>query len=226
MKTIQQTLIISTLLLFMGCGDDIKITSSVTAPVAKDDKASLASGASIQIDILSNDRASDGRTLDTSSVNITSDVKEGATVLANNGTVTYTSDGVFVGSETFTYTVKDTNSTTSNKATVTITISETTTSPTEEIVNTAPTAVNDTATTSTGVQISIDVLNNDVNNGGGLADISIVRDSNNGVSIANNNGTVTYIPNSAFTGVDTFTYQVQDDDGLVSNTATVTITVS
>jgi len=224
MKTIQQTLIISTLLLFVSCGDNILITSSVTAPVAKDDNVTVVNGGSVKIAILSNDRASNKRTLDTSSVKIISDVSKGATVLENDGSVTYTSDSLFIGKETFTYTVKDTNGTTSNKATVTVTISETSTTTVTQ--TTAPTAVNDTATTSNGVQVIINVLNNDINNGGGLGDISIVKDSSNGATIINTNGTITYIPNGGFTGVDTMSYQLKDNNGLLSNTAIVTITVS
>jgi N-acetylneuraminic acid mutarotase len=48
----------------------------------------------------------------------------------------------------------------------------------------------------------------------------------NGTLINNFDGTFVYTPDSNFSGVDSFTYTVSDNDGLTSNPATVTITVS
>ena len=42
----------------------------------------------------------------------------------------------------------------------------------------------------------------------------------------NGDGTVDYVPDANFFGTDTFTYTVQDDDGAISNIATVTVTVT
>jgi len=42
----------------------------------------------------------------------------------------------------------------------------------------------------------------------------------------NNDGTVTYTPNPDYQGPDSFTYTVEDDDGAVSNEASVNLTVS
>ncbi|SFV71821.1 putative RTX toxin [hydrothermal vent metagenome] len=246
MKNIlQKTLILSTTVLLINCADDIEIPASLTAPVAKDDNATVSSGSSTTIKVLSNDSPSENRVLDTSSIIITTDVKEGATVVNSNGTVTYTSDGVFTGTETFLYTVKDTNGTTSNKATVRVTISTDTTATDttatnttatnttatdtkEEVVvtKTAPKAINDSSSTTQGTAITISLLDNDIDNGDGLNKITIIQDTKNGTVILNANGTATYTSTSTFTGTDTFTYQVSDRNGLNSNTATVTITVT
>ena len=48
----------------------------------------------------------------------------------------------------------------------------------------------------------------------------------NGTVVNNGDGTITYTPNAEFIGEDQFDYTVKDDDGAVSNVATVTITVS
>ena len=48
----------------------------------------------------------------------------------------------------------------------------------------------------------------------------------NGSTVVNADNTVTYTPNANFNGTDSFTYTVVDNLGLVSNTATVTVTVS
>ena len=48
----------------------------------------------------------------------------------------------------------------------------------------------------------------------------------NGSVVNNGDGTITYTPNPGFTGEDHVEYTVQDDDGAMSNIATVTITVS
>src|SRR5947199_9467870 len=47
-----------------------------------------------------------------------------------------------------------------------------------------------------------------------------------GTLTAPSSNTVTYTPNAAFTGTDTFTYKATDGQGVSSNTATVTITVN
>ena len=47
----------------------------------------------------------------------------------------------------------------------------------------------------------------------------------NGILINNGDGTVTYTPNSGFSGQEHFEYTVKDDDGAVSNNAGITIRV-
>jgi len=47
----------------------------------------------------------------------------------------------------------------------------------------------------------------------------------NGTAVPNTNGTVTYTPNAAFAGADSFTYTVQDNCALVSNAVAAAVTV-
>lgn len=96
-----------------------------SAPVAQDDSASTSTSAAVTIDVLSNDSDADGNTI--SIDQIASPTADGQLSVNANGTVTYTPDAEFSGSDSFTYTVTD-GSLSSNAATVTITVGLSTTS--------------------------------------------------------------------------------------------------
>ncbi|MEQ1637885.1 MAG: Ig-like domain-containing protein [Methylococcales bacterium] len=94
-------------------------------------------------------------------------------------------------------------------------------------VNTAPVAYDDAATTKQGQPITGNLLANDTDAEANILVSSIIigtQPANGGV-IVNGDGSVTYTPNAGFAGTDTFTYAVKDALGLVSNIATVTVTV-
>ena len=89
----------------------------------------------------------------------------------------------------------------------------------------APTAGNDTAITPVKTAVTIAVLANDSDPGGSALTVVGVTQPVNGTAVVNADNTVTYTPNIAFSGTDTFTYQDRDALGFVSNVATVTIQV-
>ena len=93
--------------------------------------------------------------------------------------------------------------------------------------NQPPVANNDSAVTNQNTAIDINVAGNDSDPDGSIvpSSIAIASGVKNGSTAKNNNGTVSYTPDTGFTGSDSFTYTVQDDGGAVSNLATVTITV-
>jgi hypothetical protein len=93
--------------------------------------------------------------------------------------------------------------------------------------NNAPVAVDDNATVDLNGTASISVLSNDTDSDGSIdpTSVSIKTYTTNGTLTTTNEGIIIYKPNSGFTGVDSFTYNVKDDKGAVSNDATVTITV-
>ena len=94
-------------------------------------------------------------------------------------------------------------------------------------VNQPPTAVNDTAVTTEGVPVTVNVVSNDTDDGGvDASTVAVVGPPANGTAVPNGNGTVTYTPNFGITGVDTFTYTVADAQGAVSNQAMVTVTIN
>jgi len=96
------------------------------------------------------------------------------------------------------------------------------------IVNSRPTANPDNVTTKEDRAVAIPVLNNDRDVDGVIdpATVTLVAGSapTHGTWTITD-GVVTYTPNANFSGSDSFQYTVQDNDGFVSNAATVTITV-
>lgn len=89
--------------------------------------------------------------------------------------------------------------------------------------NTAPAAVDDTATTVAGTAVTIDVLANDSDPDGDALTVTAVTAGANG-AVSTDGRRVTYTPVSGFTGNGTFTYTIADGNG-GSATASVTVTV-
>nr|WP_013334799.1 CARDB domain-containing protein [Gloeothece verrucosa]ADN18050.1 YD repeat protein [Gloeothece verrucosa PCC 7822] len=85
-----------------------------------------------------------------------------------------------------------------------------------------PIAVNDSATTKQNQFIVIDVLANDSI---GTFNPQIKTDSSHGKIVVNSDGTISYTPVGKFSGTDMFSYFLTDENGLISNEATVTVTV-
>ena len=98
----------------------------------------------------------------------------------------------------------------------------------EQGIGEPPVATDDQATTDEDIAVEIDVLANDVDTDGTLdpATVAIVAPPTHGqLAIDTATGTVTYTPAADYNGDDSFRYTVRDDDGNVSNVATVTLTV-
>jgi hypothetical protein len=74
----------------------------------------------------------------------------------------------------------------------------------EAPANTAPLATDDEAQTDEGVAVTVDVLANDSDPDGHALAVDTVSDPANGTA-ATNDADVTYTPDPAFVGVDTFT---------------------
>jgi hypothetical protein len=83
-----------------------------------------------------------------------------------------------------------------------------------------PVANPDSVTTAPGTAVNINPLANDT----GLTQITATTNPSNG-SVVQNGNTLTYTPNSGFTGTDTFTYTATDAMGGNAQTATVTVNV-
>jgi len=91
----------------------------------------------------------------------------------------------------------------------------------------APLAVDDSASTGQGVAKVIDVTGNDsaLFNPIDPATVVVTSGPANG-TVTPGFGTVTYQSHAAFSGTDSFTYTVANQLGTVSNSATVTVTVT
>jgi len=97
-----------------------------------------------------------------------------------------------------------------------------------EEVNKSPVANTDWATTDVDTAVVIDVTANDTDADGTIdvTTVTIVANPDDGtVSVNAATGKVTYTPDSGFSGTDTFTYRVKDNDGTNSNTASVIVTI-
>ena len=94
--------------------------------------------------------------------------------------------------------------------------------------NQPPIAANDSAVTTEATAVNINVISNDTDLDGAIdpATVTITGAAGNGTTVPNVDGTVTYTPNTGFTGTDTFTYTVEDNEGALSNEATVTVTIT
>ena len=134
-----------------------------------------------------------------------------------DGTITYTPNANWFGTDTYTYQVCDDDGA-CDQATVTITVAD---------VNDPPVAVDDTDSTPEDTPVTTDVLANDSDVDGTLdtASLVIITPPANGTVTVNADGTITYTPNANWFGTDTYTYEICDDDGACDQ-ATVTITVA
>ncbi|MEO1206350.1 MAG: Ig-like domain-containing protein [Pseudomonadota bacterium] len=93
------------------------------------------------------------------------------------------------------------------------------------VSNPVPTAVADQVSTALDTPVTLSVVANDVDpDGDGLSVYSINGVPSNGIVIMNDDGTVTYTPDTDFSGTDTFTYLVTDGEGGFDD-ATVTVVV-
>ncbi|MDM9385690.1 PKD domain-containing protein [Chlorogloeopsis sp. ULAP01] len=105
--------------------DDIRIlNNNLIAPFANNDTATTDQAQPVTINVLSNDSDADG-TLNPNSVLIGTAPTNGSIIINNDGTITYTPNGSFVGIDTFTYVTLDNDNAISNEATITVTVNNT-----------------------------------------------------------------------------------------------------
>ncbi len=193
---------------------DVAITSVDDPPVAVADNGSLIQNTTLAIDVLSNDHDVDDA-IDASSVVIVGSPLHG-TVLINpvNGVITYQPETDYLGSDSFSYSVKDANGMSSNVVSVMLTVSP---------PNKPPVAVNDALDYNLVTPLTIDVLANDHDPDNDLSELTIVAVSTPTFgTVAIQSNQIVYQPVGEQSGTVIFTYTIQDPGGLTS-TATVTV---
>lgn len=94
----------------------------------------------------------------------------------------------------------------------------------DTLFNTAPMAVDDSASTLPGQAVTITVLANDSDPDGDDLAVSTITTPGRGVAVINGASAIEYTPAAGFAGVDTFTYTLVDASGGES-TASVTVNV-
>ncbi len=200
--------------------DTATVTVTVTAinnpPVAIDDIDGTTGTNAVAIDVAGNDIDVDGN-LDINSVITLTNPSSGTLTLLGGGVISYTPSSNFSGIDTFTYRIFDTGLL-SDIATVTVTVTA---------INNPPIAIDDTDVTTGTNAVAIDVAGNDTDVDGNLDINSVITLTNpsSGTLTLLGGGVISYTPSSNFSGIDTFTYRIFDT-GLLSDTATVTVTVT
>ncbi len=89
----------------------------------------------------------------------------------------------------------------------------------------APTANNDTAITTEGTAVLINVLANDTDPDGDALTVSSVGPAAHGSVVNNGDGTLTYTPALGYVGVDTFTYTICAPEGCLTTSSTAAVTI-
>ena len=187
--------------------------SSNTNPDALNDTQTIAEDASAtEITVLSNDTDVDSDKVQI--FKISTDPSNGK-VAVENGKIFYTPDANYVGTDSFTYIVKDGRSG-FDEATATITITA---------INDDPSAKTDNISVETGASAAImDILGNDIDVDGDTLTVTDVNDALKGGTVVLTDGVVTYAPKAGFTGTDSFTYTVSDGTATATATANITVT--
>ena len=200
---------------------DVAVTNQEDAkPLASDDSAATDEDTPIAIDILANDSALTDAPL---TVTIQTNPANGTATVDAANLVTYSPNLNFNGSDGFQYQVCD----------VDVDCSQAFVSLIIAAINDPPTTINDTASTTSNIPISIDVLVNDSDVEGDmlLLDTFDSTSAKGGAVTRLDAGTpqdlsddqLNYLPATDFYGEDTFTYFASD--GSLASGATVTVTV-
>lgn len=178
-------------------------------PVALDDSAETTVNQAVTIAVLANDSDPNQRPF---SLTGTGDAAHGQVTLNPGGTVTYTPEANFVGTDSFTYVITNSDGT-SASATVRLEVLD----PTKP-----PDAITDVAVTPMDQPVVIAVLANDTIPDGSSR-VASVGAPHDGTAVLNGDGTVTYTPRSGFRGTDVFDYRI--GGGLVGDSAIVLVAV-
>ncbi len=172
------------------------------SPNVVDDTENTTADVPVNHDPTTNDSDPEGDDLTVSAV---SDPLNGSAEVEPDGTVTYTPDPGFVGTDTYTYTVCDSFGNCED-GTVTVVVSP----PPNE----TPVGGDDEAATPTDTPVVLNVLANDSDaDDDPLTVNDIPTQPTNGDVVINPDGTVTYTPDPGFVGIDVFEYEVCDDAG-------------
>jgi hypothetical protein len=191
-------------------------------PTANDDIITTVTedSSNVALDLLANDTVAPDENETLSIVFITQGTQGGTVALSGTGEfVLYTPAPDFDGTDTFTYTIRDSNGG-EDTATVAVNL---------QAASDVPTAGDDAFPVDEDVvSFPLDVLDNDASNAVGGGDVTVVAigtpDQGGVVSIAAGGLNVLYSPAPDFFGTETFSYTVNDEGGL-SAQATVTVTV-
>jgi len=191
----------------------VTVSNVNSEPVAVADAAATSENTPVSISVLANDSDPDGTTADLTLTIVTPPANGDASV--SGDAIVYDPDTGFAGTDSLEYQIEDADGATAN-ASVTISVAQ---------VNGPPLAANDTATTLQGVAVTINVLSNDSDPDDDDLTLSVTEAPASGSAVPRPNGSILYTPIAGFAGIDSFTYEISDTSGEVSD-AVVTVTVT
>jgi len=215
---------------------NISVSAVNDLPIAINDTINTSEDITATINLLLNDSDVDN-TINATTIDlnqITPGVQNsinnpsGVWSVNNQGLLTFSPALNYNGTSTIQYTVIDASSGVSNVAQVIVQVSS---------VNDAPIASNDVLTTLEDTPVTLNLLSNDSDIDNTIDSSSIDLDLTatgiqntvttvGGVLSVTSTGVLNFTPNLNYNGVITRTYKVNDVQGLQSNAATITITVS
>ena len=189
----------------------LTVTAVNDPPVADNESFTTEQNTPLVIqvsDLLDGDSTGAANENDTLSVTAVTDGTNGTAVL-NNGTVTYTPEATFNGSDSFTYTLSDGTDTATGTVSVQV----------NELL--APVAGDGAINTSENTAGTIDLSS--LLTGGTPDTLTVTTDGSDG-SASISGTTLTYTPNANFNGTDSVVYTATNAAG--SDTGTISVTVS
>lgn len=170
-------------------------------PIANKDSVYIDPNTSITIDVQSNDVDIDGKGLVTTTIN--DEPRHGTAVVVNADSIFYTPDLDYIGFDTLQYTICELG--VAGLCDDTIVIINV------GVVNQPPIAIDDTLTLYNNTTKPISVLPNDIEPDGDPVTVTIVAPPLHGSITSSEPGVYQYVPNSGFSGIDSFIYQICDD---------------
>jgi hypothetical protein len=190
---------------------EIVIAGRNDPPQAEMDTDTIRTAQDRAIAVTENDRDVDDNL---AAVQVVRPPSNGTAVARSGGTIVYTPDSTFSGTDRLTYAVFD-EAGASDTAAVRV-----------RVENAFPVARADTDTTVSGRRATTAVLDNDRDADGGLdtASVRVVTPPSRGAATVTDNGAVVYQSETGVTGTDRYTYTVADSLG-ASDTAQVTVRV-
>lgn len=200
----------------------VRITINNQPPVAGNDIVTTFGCTPIDINVKNNDSDPEGTPL---TINIVTQPSNGTLTINGNGTIRYTPNNAFIGSDGFSYKVKDgsPDSLQSNTASVSVTVSG------SANPNQAPVGVADSDNTLINQPVNTDVLANDSDPNSDPLSVSITAAGllapTNGTLVLLGNKQIRYIPNANFTGTDTYEYQLTDNHPSCSGSSSLSVKV-
>jgi len=188
-----------------GQTDTATVTITVN-PVAVDDAYSTSTNTPLVTagpGVLSNDLGS------LLTVTANTNPTNGSVTQNADGSFTYTPNAGYSGLDSYTYTITDDVGQT-DVATVNITVN--------------PLATNNAYTTNQSVTLTVPATGILGNDAGTAITVTSNTNPTNGTLTQNADGSLVYVPDAGFVGIDSYTYTITDSNGLTA-TASVEITV-